>query len=394
MSQPQALVLDGHLPSALACVRSLRSHDIKVTCGGERKTAMALHSRYADDSWVYPSPLIDVDAYVKAVVEKLTQMGDRPVIFCMSDNTLLPLLKNRLQVETIGRLLAPAESSWTVAFDKAQTLKLAERLNVPIPKTFFIESHQDLENVLKDISTTIIVKPRHSCVWVDGKGVRGKTEYAPDKMEAHKIVENIQVKTGEWPLLQERLTGEEFGIFGLWQDGEWKVKFAHRRLRSLDPKGGASCLRQSIDMPQEMSEYASKLMSELKWNGPAMVEFKLDKPAGEPRLMEINGRFWGSLALGIASGVDFPYLTYKIAIGEKVDSSENYRVPVSARSLLADGANLAHVIWNSKESGAAEAALKNFFFPNEQNLIYDVESWDDIKPSLWQVIDAVARKLS
>ena len=37
-----------------------------------------------------------------------------------------------------------------------------------------------------------------------------------------------------------------------------------------------------------------------------MVEFKLDARDGVAKLMEINGRFWGSLQLAVDAGVDFP----------------------------------------------------------------------------------------
>ena len=34
----------------------------------------------------------------------------------------------------------------------------------------------------------------------------------------------------------------------------------------------------------------------------------------EPKLIEVNPRFWGSLALAIYAGIDFPYLLYKLAM--------------------------------------------------------------------------------
>ncbi len=394
MNEAKALVLDGHLPSALACVRSLSKHSIKVTCGAERKSAMALHSKFASEVWAYPSPLEDADRYVQAVIKKLSTMGDRPVIYCLSDNTLLPLAKHRDQVEAVGRLVLTEENIFNVAFDKALTLKMAERLGVSIPQTFFIESQEDLESALGQVAYPCIIKPHQSCLWVSGKGIRGKAEVADNREQAKEIVDQIKNKTNIWPLLQEKLTGQEYGLFGLWQNGEWKVKFAHKRLRSLDPMGGASCLRQSIAMPQDMADYAAKLMSELKWQGPAMVEFKLDKPNGTPKLMEINGRFWGSLALAIASNVDFPYLAYLQACGQPIEVSDQYKVPVAARSFLADFANLLNVMKFGTKVGVSRlSALRSFAFPNQPNLVYDVESWEDLKPAFWQVIDAVARKI-
>lgn len=408
MNTTSALILDGHLPSALACVRSLSRHGIQVVCGAERKSALALHSRFTNETWVYPSPLKDVKAYVQSVIQKLSTMGDRPVIFCMSDNTLLPLAQHRDQIEAVGRLVLPEIENFNVAFDKALTLKLAERLGVPMPRTFFIESQEDLESALGQIEYPCVIKPRHSCLWVADKGMRGKTEIAQNREQAREIAMRVHSTTNTWPLLQEKLSGQEFGIFGLWQDGQWQVKFAHKRLRSLDPMGGASCLRQSIDLPSDMAGYAEKLMAELKWQGPAMVEFKLDKPDGSPKLMEINGRFWGSLALAIASGVDFPYLAYLQANGLMVEPITHYKVAVTARSFLADCANLINVLHHpffSPPTIGGDArdkrvrgwyrlrALRSFVFPNQPNLVYDVEAWGDLKPALWQVIDAIARKI-
>ena len=39
-----------------------------------------------------------------------------------------------------------------------------------------------------------------------------------------------------------------------------------------------------------------------------MVEYKVSEATGEPYIMEINGRFWGSLQLAVDAGVDFPRL--------------------------------------------------------------------------------------
>ncbi len=47
---------------------------------------------------------------------------------------------------------------------------------------------------------------------------------------------------------------------------------------------------------------------------------------GTPYLMEINGRFWGSLQLAIDAGVDFPQLLVRCALGERVPPKSGYRV--------------------------------------------------------------------
>jgi len=48
-----------------------------------------------------------------------------------------------------------------------------------------------------------------------------------------------------------------------------------------------------------------------------MVEYKIDSASGTPYLMEINGRFWGSVQLAIDAGVDFPRLLVECALGRE-----------------------------------------------------------------------------
>ena len=62
-----------------------------------------------------------------------------------------------------------------------------------------------------------------------------------------------------------------------------------------------------------------------------MVEYKLDSSTGKPYLMEVNGRFWGSLQLAIDAGVDFPRLLIAAALGEEVPSQLSYKIGVRSR---------------------------------------------------------------
>ena len=62
-----------------------------------------------------------------------------------------------------------------------------------------------------------------------------------------------------------------------------------------------------------------------------MVEYKRDSATGQPYLMEVNGRFWGSLQLAIDSGVDFPRILVACALGEHGQQMPSYRVGVRSR---------------------------------------------------------------
>jgi predicted ATP-grasp superfamily ATP-dependent carboligase len=62
-----------------------------------------------------------------------------------------------------------------------------------------------------------------------------------------------------------------------------------------------------------------------------MVEYKMEARTGTPYLMEINGRFWGSLQLAIDAGVDFPNLLLALSHGQSPAPITEYRIGVRNR---------------------------------------------------------------
>ena len=94
---------------------------------------------------------------------------------------------------------------------------------------------------------------------------------------------------------------------------------------------------------------AHRILESVGWHGVAMVEFKVTAE-GTPYLIEVNGRFWGSLQLAIDSGVDFPWLLYQLANGTKVDEVTGYAVGVTWRWLLGDFTRLCKVLLGNGSS--------------------------------------------
>lgn len=66
-----------------------------------------------------------------------------------------------------------------------------------------------------------------------------------------------------------------------------------------------------------------------------MVEFRVAED-GTPYLMEVNGRFWGSLQLAIDCGVDFPWLLYQLTHDLPVATPQPYVVGRRLRWLMGD----------------------------------------------------------
>jgi len=108
-------------------------------------------------------------------------------------------------------------------------------------------------------------------------------------------------------ILQEYVPGRGAGIAMLFSRSRREVAYSgHRRIFEQFSDGGPSLLAETHVDPDALQQ-SRRLLASLGWEGIAMVEFRT-APTGENVFMEVNPRFWGTLSLAIASGVDFPAL--------------------------------------------------------------------------------------
>jgi predicted ATP-grasp superfamily ATP-dependent carboligase len=344
---------------------------------------MACQSRFRSATFRYPDPEEDPRGFVAAVAGVARAHDDLTVIFCASDATALPLSRFRAELPERARLVLPGADQVEVAFDKAKTLSRARALGVPVPLSW---------DRLEDAQLPSIVKPRHSVTWRDhGRAISDTAHLVSTPSELEHAVSSLRSATGEEPIVQELLRGEECGYFGLWRDGNPLATFAHRRLRSIRLTGGASVLREAV-LPHPVAERAAlDLMRDLAWTGVAMVEFKTDDRTGVPTLMEINGRLWGSLPLAIAAGVDFPWLAWQLATTGNSDPVTGYAVGTRCRNLVGDA---RHLLASVRRGPVLERvrATRDFLRLSEPGLHYDVASREDPLPFFAQFVEKGLRR--
>jgi predicted ATP-grasp superfamily ATP-dependent carboligase len=137
-------------------------------------------------------------------------------------------------------------------------------------------------------------------------------------------------------LIQEYVPGTNYSVAAICKEGKPKGLCCIKVTRAWPPTGGNSCFRESVALEPRMKEYSEKLLEALDWYGIAEVEFRLDSRDNVPRLLEINPRFWGSLPVAVKSGVDFPYLLYRLAMDGDISPVFNYKVGIKGRFLEQD----------------------------------------------------------
>jgi predicted ATP-grasp superfamily ATP-dependent carboligase len=339
----RVLVLDGNENQAVACVRSLAGAGHRVMVGSDSPWSKAGWSRSCSGRFSYPSPQADAGAFVERIASEAARETGT-LVLPMTERTTLPLSTDRERIYAAGgRMVLPPHEILARAFDKQQTTRLAESLGLAVPSTAAISSEADVRERVHDLRFPVIVKPRSSEERMAGGQARttGAPLYARNEKELLRAWNTIS-KRCRAALVQEFTDGSGAGYFALMRDGEPRAEFAHRRVRDVRPTGSGSAVRVSVSADGPVREQGLAVLKALKWHGVAMVEFRV-RPDGTPVFLEVNGRFWTSLALAVHAGADFPALLAEMAEHGDVEPPGPYRAGVRCRWLLGDARHLAEV---------------------------------------------------
>jgi predicted ATP-grasp superfamily ATP-dependent carboligase len=328
------LVTDGDNRATLAIVRSLGQKGHHVVVGERRTPSLAQASCHCAGRVVYPDPFTNEIGFTNQLLQEI---ADRQidVLLPVADVTTALVAHRREDFERVCRLPLADEIAIGRAADKVDVVKLASTLGVPVPHSVFVEHAGEAVALAPSFSYPVVIKPRRSRVRTDAGWRSCSVTYASN---AEELVRRVHGWPAEaYPLiLQERIHGGGVGVFLCMDRGEPVAVFSHRRLREKPPSGGVSVLCESVEARPDTTAHAIRLLRELGWQGIAMVEFKMDERDGIPKLMEINGRFWGSLQLAIDAGVDFPSILLDTCVSGSRGTAPAYRVGVRSRWLWGD----------------------------------------------------------
>ena len=338
------LVLDGHAMSSLVIVRSLGRLGHDITVAAADPLAIAGVSRYAGDCLTVPVAADEAEAYVRWIAEVCAERGIEHIYWATTASALaLDRFRDLLDPDLLRDL--PSREAVELAANKAETARLARSVGVSAPQTWVFEDPAALEDGLADMPMPCVVKPRYTAVVQGPRIVEcGRHDYARDGDELRRAYGHLH-QIFPAPMIQEYIPGYGFGVFLLMDRGGPVAAFAHRRVREADPVGSGSSFRVSTELPEDAFAQAATLLRAMGWHGVAMVEFRRDARDGAPRVIEVNGRFWFSLALAVRAGVDFPALLLQVKRGIAIDEPVfSYRTGIGCHWLGGEAMHLFKVL--------------------------------------------------
>jgi protein-tyrosine-phosphatase/predicted ATP-grasp superfamily ATP-dependent carboligase len=327
----RVLVLGSDTRSFLSVVRSLGRGGLKVDSAWTAQNSLARRSRYIqrvhDDLPRY-SPMNRewLDACLRRVAEMQYDL-----VIPTSDPAILPLQEHRRELDPRQFYLLE-EEAFKVTNDKAKTYELAVLLGISVPFQKIVATEDEAEEAADLFGYPLILKPTQSFT-LDGGGDKQYVRRAEDAEVLRQLLP-VMLHAGAVSV-QSFFRGNGVGVEVLARGGSILASFQHERVH--EPlHGGGSSYRRSVQVSPQLLDATARLMRALRYTGVAMVEFKVNAKTGEFVLIEINGRFWGSLPLAVAAGANFPLWLYQMWVENREDFSEKPKIGLYCRNLLAD----------------------------------------------------------
>ncbi len=381
----RVLVTDAEMKHTLAAVRGLAQAGDTVITSSFKRFNLAPYSKDSKGFFRYPNPSTDEEGFIAAISREIARRRIDVVLPIGTESTIA-LAKHREKLPPVKLPIADYGQLLT-AYDKAETFKLVQTLSVPCPKTYVPASLDEVKRIAKEVSYPVVVKIRRGS---SSKGV----VYPKDGRELLNLYQALheQGKKSEfldytWPIIQEFIPAKPgtagVGYFALLNHGELRARFMHARVREYPHSGGASTAAQSIPIDPAVEGISLKILMALKWHGIMMCEYRLDARDGLPKLIELNPKFWGSLDLPIAAGVNFPALAARMAASGDIAPVLSYRTGVEFRWTLER--EVLHVLDAPKKWTAVRA-----IFSRRPNTYTNLR-WNDPLPNLALAARTVAK---
>jgi D-aspartate ligase len=316
-----AVVIGGDY-QGLGIVRSLGRHRVPV-CVVDDEYSISRFSRYSK-SFEGVADLRDQRKAVDSLLEIGKRLGlEGWVLYPTREELVAALSHNRAELSEVFRVPTPDWESVKWAWDKRNTYKLAQKLGIPTPLTYYPENIDQLA-LLDNLEPPFAIKPaikEHFFYATKAKAWRANShsELRTLYQKASELAGNGEV------MVQELISGgggQQFSYCAFFRNGEAVGKMVARRRRQHPLEfGRASTYVETVDLPI-LEEFSERFLRAIDYYGLVEIEYKLDPRDSQFKLLDVNARTWGYHSLGAKAGVDFSYMLYSDQVGLPVSFSK------------------------------------------------------------------------
>ncbi len=300
------------------------------------------YSRYVDDYINVSSPQKDLALFSKIFLNYITT-NKIDAILPLHDAALeiVRYLKNKIP-STIILMGLNEDVIYKYAHNKYDLLNLAHSLKIAVPKTIYITTLNDF-NKLTSIKFPCIVKPISSALIKDNKLYLFRVSVVKNE---HQLIDKLRELVLNIPvMIQEFIEGYGIGFNFISVNGKIINSYIHKRITETD---GVSSYRELLsDNTFSNKDIILEFVKNINWTGVGMIEFKVNNTT--PVLMELNGRFFGSIELCVKSKLNLPKQFLEYYINKTIPvKTENFKLNTKVRNLHDEVLLYFHALFKGK----------------------------------------------
>ena len=243
-------------------------------------------------------------------------------LLCLNDLELPILAENKAKFEALGvKAIVSDPNVIDICFDKYKTAQWVESIGLNAPKTYVTLASAKEALVKGEIAFPLFMKPR----WGSGSiGLETIDDMEELDIYYHLLMKKIK-KTilanasvgDEYIMIQEKLTGNEFGLDVMNDLDGNNVAISVKK--KLAMRAGETDKAITVDLP-EVREMGAVIGRNLKHIGNLDVDI-MQRANGDYCVLELNPRFGGGYPFSYEAGVNMPLAILKWLKGEEVDSN-------------------------------------------------------------------------
>jgi predicted ATP-grasp superfamily ATP-dependent carboligase len=323
----RALIVDDGLSrQALAAARGLHAGGWEVGVGSPIR-GIAAGSRSVSRWHRVSAPENGLSRFCEQV-DDVVRRGGYEVVFGARDADVVALSQLR---ERIGAIVPyPRHDRLLLALDKRSLTSMAGAAGLALPRTMGGDA------VLDAPSPPVIIKSRlHPTLGRPGSGARMEVKLARTSIDAAQRIAEIRAAGGT-PILQEPIGGQLMSVVMVMDRQGNVIARLQQVTEMIFPiEAGVSVRARTDPIDEDLAKRCQRLLAGLDWTGLAQIQFMVS-PDAPPRVIDFNGRFYGSLALSLAAGLNLPALAASVATGRATGEGGDARAGVRYQWLWGD----------------------------------------------------------
>lgn len=266
-------------------------------------------------------PAVYADDYIEKSLN-ICKEQEIDALISLNDLELPILAEQKARFQELGvKVIVSDPETIDIAFDKYKTTQWVKSVGLNAPKTYVRLDDAKTALARGEVSFPLFMKPR----WGSGSICLETIEDAEELEVYYRILMKKIKKTvlatasigDEYILIQEKLTGNEYGLDVMNDLNGGFVAVSVKQ--KLAMRAGETDKAITVDLP-DVREMGATIGRNLKHIGNLDVDI-MQRSNGDYCVLELNPRFGGGYPFSYEAGANMPKAILKWLKGEDVDAS-------------------------------------------------------------------------